>query len=322
MDRKLPQGWVAALIGRDDKLIGRSSGHDRFVGVTAPAWVIAGSKGASEGLLEGPSLDGVDVQLGFQRSERTGWRVAVAAPFELRTETMLKLAGGISAGLLLSLALALIAAALVGRRISRPLKALARNADALVRGDRVSFRTSKISEVAEVQAALSEATVALQEQVETRVRLTQEQRAREAAERAHQEIQAREAALLASEERYRGLTEAIASVVWTTPADGRVVDAPQWRALTGQSVDECEGLGWLDAVHPDDQAMARRCWLEAVDRGGVYGCECRIRGTDGQYRWFNGGGFRSGTPTARSASGSASAWTSTSGSRPRHARPC
>ena len=303
MDQKLPQGWIAALIGRDDKLVARSSGQDRLVGMTVPAWVIDGSKDASEGLLQGRSLDGVDVQLGFRRSERTDWRVAVAAPSNLRTETMLRLAGGISAGLLLSLALALIAAALVGRRISRPLKALAQSADAMVRGERVSFRTSRISEVAEVQAALSEATVALQERVETRVRLTQEQQAREAAERAHQEIQAREAALRASEERYRGLTEAIASVVWTTPADGRVVDAPQWRALTGQSVEECKGLGWLDAVHPDDQAMARRSWLEAVDQGGIYGCECRIRGTNGQYRWFN----ERGVPV-RNADGSIREW--------------
>ena len=249
------------------------------------------------------SLDGIDVQLGFQRSDRTDWRVAVGAPSNLRTETMLKLAGGILAGLLLSLVLALIAAALVGRRISRPLKALAQSADAMVRGERASFRSSRISEVAEVQAALSEATVALQERVETRLRLTQEQQAREAAERAHDEIQAREAALRASEERYRGLTDAIASVVWTTPADGRVIDAPQWRALTGQSVEECKGLGWLDAVHPDDRAMARQCWLEAVDQGGIYVCECRIRGTDGQYRWFN----ERGVPV-RNADGSIREW--------------
>ena len=168
MDQKFPQGWIAALIGRDDKLIARSSGQDRLVGMTVPAWVIDGSKDASEGLLQGRSLDGVDVQLGFQRSERTAWRVAVGAPSNLRTEAMLKLAGGILIGLLVSLALALIAAALVGRRISRPLKALAQSADAMVRGERVSFRTSRISEVAEVQAALSEATIALQERVESR----------------------------------------------------------------------------------------------------------------------------------------------------------
>ena len=99
------------------------------------------------------------------------------------------------------------------------------------------------------------------------------------------------------------MTEAIASVVWTTPADGQVVDAPQWRALTGQSLEECKGLGWLDAVHPDDQATARRNWLEAVDRGSIYACECRIHRTDGQYRWFS----ERGVPV-RNADGSIREW--------------
>src|SRR5947199_6627677 len=53
----------------------------------------------------------------------------------------------------------------------------------------------------------------------------------------------------ASERRYRSLLTAISQVVWTTDAEGRVEDIPQWRALTGQSVDEVKGFGWLNALH-------------------------------------------------------------------------
>ena len=275
------------LIDRNDKVIARSAAQEQRVGKPAQPSVIDGLNGVSDGLIQGKTFDGVEVLLEFHRSERTGWRTAVAAPASLRTDATLKLAGVLAAGLLLSLTLALGVSTIMGRRISRALKGLASSADAMVRGERVSFPSSTILEVAEVQAALSEATLALQERIEARVRLSQEQRAREAAERAHEEILMREAALRTSEERYRGLTEAIASVVWTAAADGRMVDAPQWRALTGQSIDECMGSGWLEALHPDDRASAQQRWQEAVAFGCIYACECRIRGHDGQYHWYS-----------------------------------
>ena len=221
-DQNLPQGWFAVLIDRNDKVIARSTAQEQRVGKPAQPSVIDGLNGVSDGLVQGKTFDGVEVLLEFHRSERTGWRTAVAAPASLRTDATLKLAGVLAAGLLLSLTLAVGVSTIMGRRISRALKGLASSADAMVRGERVSFPSSTILEVAEVQAALSEATLALQERIEARVRLTQEQRAREAAERAHQEILIREAALRTSEERYRGLTEAIASVVWTAAADGRM----------------------------------------------------------------------------------------------------
>lgn len=97
-------------------------------------------------------------------------------------------------------------------------------------------------------------------------------------------------ALRRSEERYRGLIEAVAAVVWTTDADGQVEDMPQWRTLTGQTRDEVRGAGWLNAIHPDDRALTRETWMRAVKMGAPCDTECRVRTASGVYRWYSARG--------------------------------
>jgi PAS domain S-box-containing protein len=99
-----------------------------------------------------------------------------------------------------------------------------------------------------------------------------------------------EDALRHSEERHRGLAEAIAAVVWTADAHGQVADMPQWRALTGQSVEQVRGLGWLDAIHPDDRAVTREVWARAVKMQAPCDTEYRARMASGEHRWFNSRG--------------------------------
>jgi PAS domain S-box-containing protein len=90
-----------------------------------------------------------------------------------------------------------------------------------------------------------------------------------------------------SEERYRALASASAQIVWTTNAAGQVEeDAPAWRAYTGQSLSEVNGLGWLDALHPDDRARASQAWSRAGATKSPYEIEYRIRRADGIYRTF------------------------------------
>ena len=95
-----------------------------------------------------------------------------------------------------------------------------------------------------------------------------------------------EAALADSERRYRALTEAIAAVIWITTPDGQISDMPQWRALTGQTVEQVRGAGWLDALHPDDRLRTREAWQRCVATGAPYDVAYRVRTREGQYRWF------------------------------------
>jgi PAS domain S-box-containing protein len=99
-----------------------------------------------------------------------------------------------------------------------------------------------------------------------------------------------ERARLQSEERYRALVEASSDMVWSTDGSGMVEDMPDWRALTGQTVEEVRGQGWLDAVHPDDRARSAEIWWAAYAGGRRYENEYRIRTRDGSYRWVRARG--------------------------------
>jgi PAS domain S-box-containing protein len=97
-----------------------------------------------------------------------------------------------------------------------------------------------------------------------------------------------EEALRRSEERYRSLVQAGAQVVWVTTPTGKIAeDSPEWRWITGQSVDEYLGSGWLDAIHPEDRERVEREWLDCVDTGKVFDSRYRVRTKSGSYRHYD-----------------------------------
>src|ERR1700694_1742025 len=93
-----------------------------------------------------------------------------------------------------------------------------------------------------------------------------------------------------SEERFRALVRALSSLVWTSAPDGQIIDMPEWRALTGMTVDEVRGWGWLNSLHPDDRARTGVVWQAAIDARSYYETEYRIRRWDGQYAWYQSRG--------------------------------
>ncbi len=91
-------------------------------------------------------------------------------------------------------------------------------------------------------------------------------------------------ALALSEQRYRSLAFVTSQIVWTTKANGEVDDMPMWRAFTGQTIDQVQGGGWIDALHPDDRERTADIWSRAVQNHSFYDTEYRIRRSDGEYR--------------------------------------
>lgn len=90
-----------------------------------------------------------------------------------------------------------------------------------------------------------------------------------------------------SEQRYRSLVTATAQIVWTTNAEGEVIDdMPTWRNLTGQTLEEFKGWGWLNAIHPDDRESINRLWIKALKAKSFYQTEYQLRMKDGSYRDF------------------------------------
>ena len=92
--------------------------------------------------------------------------------------------------------------------------------------------------------------------------------------------------LRAGEARYRSLIRATSQIVWTATRDGQVVeDSPTWRKHTGQRLEEMQGSGWIDAIHPEDRAGALEAWNRAVE-SDVHEAESRVRAADGSYGDF------------------------------------
>ncbi|MCD7109381.1 PAS domain S-box protein [Rhizobium sp. DKSPLA3] len=92
--------------------------------------------------------------------------------------------------------------------------------------------------------------------------------------------------LMENEERFRLLATTIPQLVFRCLADGsRLWGSPQWVDYSGLDQPQSLGLGWLNAVHPDDRAATLSAWQAAAGTGECY-VEHRIRrASDGAYRW-------------------------------------
>jgi PAS domain S-box-containing protein len=104
------------------------------------------------------------------------------------------------------------------------------------------------------------------------------------------EDRVREERLKRSEDRYRALARATSSIVWINNAEGMMEDSPEWRAATGQTLEEARGFGWSDAVHPEDRQRVERALCEAVIRRETFECDLRLRMANGAYRWHRNRG--------------------------------
>lgn len=87
--------------------------------------------------------------------------------------------------------------------------------------------------------------------------------------------------------RLQTLMEGIPQLVWRAIDGGHWTwSSPQWTDHTGLSSEDSAGLGWLNALHPDDRDKAMHFWNAAV-RTGHLEMEGRIRhAATRQYRWF------------------------------------
>lgn len=97
-----------------------------------------------------------------------------------------------------------------------------------------------------------------------------------------------ERAVIESELRLRTLMEGIPQLVWRSRDEGRWTwSSPQWQDFTGQTQEGSHGLGWLEAVHPDDRDATMRAWKAARARG-MLDIEYRVRrASDGAYLWHH-----------------------------------
>jgi signal transduction histidine kinase len=183
--QRIPPEWVVSVFDAKNKRVARSRQHAEFLNKPpAPSLeklMHQGDEGSGTSFV----LEGDQVYSSFSRSRETGWTVAIGIPpaaVEAGATRSLLVYGG---GILISIALGVLAALAIARGIAAPMAWLSAAAQALGRREAVVPPSTPILEIREVGSALASAAAERsQHEAEREELLRREREARRAAETA------------------------------------------------------------------------------------------------------------------------------------------
>ena len=93
-------------------------------------------------------------------------------------------------------------------------------------------------------------------------------------------------ALLESEAHFRNMANNAPTMLWVTDSEGACTFLSRgWYEYTGQSESEGLGVGWLDAIHPDDFEKAGETFRNANRSRSAFSLDYRLRLKGGNYHW-------------------------------------
>jgi PAS domain S-box-containing protein len=97
----------------------------------------------------------------------------------------------------------------------------------------------------------------------------------------------REISITKTRDYYLRIFESFPAIIWRTNIAGETESINEnWQTLTGQSVAQALGNGWLERLHPDDKQKC--CNLNTIvqNESDLAEGEIRILDRNGQYRWL------------------------------------
>jgi len=172
----IPHSWTASIVDRNAALVARSKDIDRFLGHTVTGDMREAMARGNEGVTLSHTLDGTPTLSAFSRSSTSGWAFIVGVPRTELSRANWSSMGGLTLASLMLLVIGAAVALAVSREISAAVRGLGADAKAVAAGEEIAVIQDRFQEIAEVRAALHDASVQL--------------RAREAQElRAHQRQQ-------------------------------------------------------------------------------------------------------------------------------------
>ncbi len=90
-----------------------------------------------------------------------------------------------------------------------------------------------------------------------------------------------------SESEFRALTEVMPQIIFIVNPKGEISYLNErWELYTGHSSVEGLGRNWVLFHHPDDIEAINREWENSLVSGRPYQLEYRLKGKNGEYRWF------------------------------------
>ncbi len=91
----------------------------------------------------------------------------------------------------------------------------------------------------------------------------------------------------AVEPKFQALVEASAQMIWITNAAGELVEeTPSWQSFTGQTYAEYRGMGWVNALHPEQRERVVTSWKQRLQEESTARTLVRIRHASGGWRWL------------------------------------
>jgi PAS domain S-box-containing protein len=107
-----------------------------------------------------------------------------------------------------------------------------------------------------------------------------------------------------SGDQLQQIIDTIPTLAWSARPDGPAdFFNRRWLDYTGLRAEQARGWGWKLAIHPEDLPRVMEMFYEALKVGQPFEVEGRLRGRDGDFRWFL---FR-GSPL-RDGSGKVAKW--------------
>jgi two-component system, NtrC family, sensor kinase len=101
-----------------------------------------------------------------------------------------------------------------------------------------------------------------------------------------QAVAARTQQLRRSEERFKKLCNFSPFGIFETDPNGRCsYTNPRWNEISGRSTEDNIGLGWSQAIHPEERQSTLEAWKQAADAGREWSNEIRLLTPSGEMRW-------------------------------------
>ncbi|KAB8319271.1 PAS domain S-box protein [Tolypothrix campylonemoides VB511288] len=96
-----------------------------------------------------------------------------------------------------------------------------------------------------------------------------------------------EQALRESEERFQAMAENAPVMIWVCGWDTlRTYFNSGWLEFTGRTIEQEQGNGWTQGVHPEDIEHCLETYITAFDAKEPFVMEYRLKRFDGEYRWI------------------------------------
>lgn len=193
MQQNSPPGGVVTLIGRDLRILARTSDEARHIGGLPAADFQDAARRLTSGTWEATLLEGTPAYAALQRSELTGWTVGLGMSRDVIDAPLYRSLWTLSTVGVLLLFLGAWSVAILARGIVPALDRAVAAASGLARGEPVPARRSRIAEVSRLFDGLAEAEHTLLARQRERdeaerhreAALTAERAAREEAEEAN-----------------------------------------------------------------------------------------------------------------------------------------